>query len=219
MRTDGEPRDVAAPPRPSPGFWVNVRRSLLTYRELSWLWRAAVWCCVVLSLLCAFYPSDHAADYATSRGGEHVAEVVAVEEVLRHVNTAAAVILPIVHRDGAGLAQLAVVTVMGTAATHGAKRALNDVEVAGTRLGQRPLRPDSRHNTPSGHSSLAAAAAGFVCRRYGWAWGLLLGPITGAVMWARVELDQHTWSAVLSGLFLGVAVVVLCVTARCSSRR
>lgn len=217
MNPDAESCRASSSPLRQGGFWALAGQSLRTCRHLSRLWRIAVGACLLLSVACALYPTDHAEDYAQSRGGEHVATVVFVEEFLRHANTAAAILLPIVHRDGVGLAQLAVVTVVGTAATHGAKRLLNDVEVAGTRLGQRPLRPDSRHNAPSGHSSLASAAAFFVCRRYGWAWSLMLMPITWATMWARVQLDAHTWSAVLSGLFLGAAVVICCVTVRRAS--
>jgi membrane-associated phospholipid phosphatase len=195
-------------------FRAAVGDSLGTPSRLPRAWRLAAWLAAALAVACALYPSNHELHYADPRGGEDHATVVAVEHVVRHVNTVVAVALPLLHRDLAGLAQLAVVTVVGMAATHIPKRVLNDWEVAGTRLGQRPQDLDSRHNVPSGHSSLASAAAWFVCRRYGWRWAWLLLPITAATMWARVMLDAHTVSAVLAGLFVGVAVVVFFVTPR-----
>ena len=200
------------------GRWPRFRGalwdSLRAHRRLNLVWRAVAWLAVALALACALYPSDHALDYPQPRGGQDDPRVVLVEDTLRHINTVAAAALPLIKRDLVGLAQLTVVTVVGTAATHIPKRLLNDWVVGGTRLGQRPQDLDSRHNMPSGHSSLASAAAWFVCRRYGWRWAWLLLPITAATMWARVMLDAHTVSAVLAGLFVGVAVALFFVTPR-----
>ncbi|MEY2618130.1 MAG: hypothetical protein RL522_1132 [Pseudomonadota bacterium] len=193
-------------------FKAAALDSLRAHRTLSRAWRATAWAALALAVICALYPSNHARDYAGPRGGQNEVMVVLVEESLRHINTAAAIALPLVQRDLAGLAQLVVVTVVGTAATHIPKRLLNEWEVAGSRLGQRPLNTDSKHNVPSGHSSLASAAAWFVCRRYGWRWAWLLLPVALATMWARVMLDAHTTSAVLSGLFVGMAVALFFVT-------
>lgn len=197
-----------------PRFCAALIESLSLHRRLPRAWCWAAWLCAALALACATYPSDHELRYHTPRGGQDHVAVKLVEDGLRHVNTVVAIVLPLLQRDLAGLAQLAAVTVVGTAATHIPKRLFNDWVVAGTRLGQRPLDEDSRHNAPSGHSSLASAAAWFVCRRYGWRWACLLLPITAATMWARVMLDAHTLSAVLSGLFVGVAVVLFFVTPR-----
>ncbi len=197
-----------------PRFCAALIESLSLHRRLPRAWCWAAWLCAALALACALYPSDHELGYHTPRGGHDHVTVMLVEDGLRHVNTVVAIALPLLQRDLAGLAQLAAVTVVGTAATHIPKRLFNDWVVAGTRLGQRPLDEDSRHNAPSGHSSLASAAAWFVCRRYGWRWACLLLPIAAATMWARVMLDAHTLSAVLSGLFVGVAVVLFFVTPR-----
>lgn len=203
---------------PSQGRWprfkLAMRNSLVAHRALSRVWRSVAWIAVALALACALYPSNHELDYQTPRGGQQDVKVVLVEDVLRHVNTVAAIALPLLNRDLVGLAQLTVITVVGTAATHIPKRLLNDWVIAGTRLGQRPQNTDSHHNVPSGHSSLASAAAWFVCRRYGWRWAWLVLPITAATMWARVMLDAHTLSAVLAGLFVGVAVALFFVTPR-----
>lgn len=127
-----------------------------------------------------------------------------VEDYGRFANTALQVILPLATRDVEGLRQLAVIAVVGTASTHGMKHALNGVEIAGIRLGQRPASESSKHNMPSGHCSLASSGAVFVCRRYGWRWGLLLWPMALAVMYSRMALDAHTLAAVIVGTALGV---------------
>lgn len=195
-------------------FRESVQDGLRVPSRLPRVWRLLAWLAAALAVACAFFPSNHETHYAESRGGDERPAVLVVEHALRHVNSVVAIALPVINRDLVGLAQLAVVTVVGTVATHVPKRLLNDWVVAGTRLGQRPQDLDSRHNVPSGHSSLASAAAWFVCRRYGWRWAWLLLPITAATMWARVMLDAHTVSAVLAGLFVGVAVALFFVTPR-----
>lgn len=209
-----KPDSAPSPQHRWPRFKAAIRESLVAHRALHRAWRAVAWLAVALALVCALYPSNHELDYQTPRGGQQDAKVRLVEDVLRHVNTVVAIALPLVNRDLVGMAQLTVVTVVGTAATHIPKRLLNDWVIAGTRLGQRPQSLDSQHNVPSGHSSLASAAAWFVCRRYGWRWAWLVLPITAATMWARVMLDAHTLSAVLAGLFVGVAVALFFVTPR-----
>lgn len=127
-----------------------------------------------------------------------------VEDQGRFVNTALQVAMPVLTRDIMGLKSLAWIALTGTGSTHGLKRALNDVEVKGVRLGQRPSSERTRHNFPSGHASLASSGAVFVATRYGWRWLLLLGPVVLATAYARVALDAHTWSAVVAGTCLGV---------------
>ncbi len=215
------PKDTASPgsTRADPHrrrlrFAAALRASALAHRDLPRAWRVLAWLSVVLALGCALFPTDHARDYAVRRRGDQDTAVVAVEYVVRHVNTAAAIALPVLKRDLVGLAQLSAVGVAGTAATHVPKRLLNDWRVLDTRIGQRPHRPDSKGNVPSGHTSLASCAAWFACRRYGWHWAWSLAPVVAATMWARVMLDEHTLSAVLSGLFVGLAVVAFLVTPR-----
>ena len=130
--------------------------------------------------------------------------VLWVENQGRFLNTGLQVALPLITRDLAGGISLVWVAVVGTSATHGLKRALNDLEVGGVRLGQRPKDPESRYNFPSGHSSLSSSGAAFVARRYSLKWLWLLVPMTLATMFARVALDDHTWTATLAGAALGV---------------
>lgn len=127
-----------------------------------------------------------------------------VEHQGRFVNTALQIGLPLLLRDWAGLKALVWVGLTATAGTHGAKRLFDDVVISGVRLGQRPSGPDSRHNFPSGHSSLASSGAVFVARRYGWRWLWLLLPMTLATMFARLEFDAHTLSAVIAGAAIGL---------------
>jgi len=85
------------------------------------------------------------------------------------------------------------ITVAGILASHGPKRLLNDVEIMGTRLGQRPNSTTSKHNMPSGHSTLAGACAYFLMRRYSIWFGVIVIPVLLLTMYARVMLDKHTF--------------------------
>lgn len=159
---------------------------------------------IIAFLACALYPSDME-DYS-----RHLADTKAgqVENITEHygrfVNTVLQVGLPIVLADKVGLVQLAYVAVSSTALTQGMKFLANDWRVNGTRLGQRPSNPRSKHNMPSGHSSMASCAMYFVCRRYSFWYALLLIPIMLLTMYTRVMLHDHTVSAVLAGAIAGI---------------
>jgi lipid A 1-phosphatase len=181
--------------------------------------RRAVWLNVVgvLALLaCILFPTDlQQARQAIPAKEERPFWVEPTEHQLRFVNTIVQIALPLLLRDAQGITQLLGVGLSTTVVTHGLKRLLNNVHVGETRLGERPDSSRSRHNMPSGHSSMASCAAYFVARRYGW-WHLLyLTPITLLTMGARVMLGDHTLSAVLAGCLVGV----LCAALLTSSRR
>lgn len=159
--------------------------------------------CLLSLVVCVFYPSD-LASYRENLNAERPAWVEPTETKLRFVNTIAQVALPLLLRDKEGMVQLLTLAVTTTVATQGLKRIVNDVEVGGTRLGERPYGTDSRHNMPSGHSSMSSCAVYFVARRYG-LWHLLyLLPILLLTMGARLMLDAHTLSAVLAGCLIGI---------------
>jgi membrane-associated phospholipid phosphatase len=120
--------------------------------------------------------------------------------------------VPILLADKAGMIQLAYIAVTATVATHGVKRLVNDWTLFGTRIGQRPGGEDSKHNAPSGHSSMASCAAYFVCRRYGLWYAFLLVPILLLTMYARVMLNDHTISAAISGALLGLLTAAIFTT-------
>lgn len=161
--------------------------------------------CLIGTALSAFYPSDLPSYHDTPRS-EH-ALVTGMEQYGRFVNTIAQVALPIVKRDPIGMVQNLYIGVAGTFMTHGLKRALDPVIILGVRLGERPY--GGRYNMPSGHASLASSAVYFVGRRYGW-WHLFyLVPVLLLTMFARVELDAHTGSAVIAGALIGILSAAL----------
>ena len=160
-------------------------------------------------VLSSLYPSDLEKDYSTTRGGQDMPFVVVTEKYGRHINTLMPFALALISRDKNGIKQLLIITVSGILASHGPKRFLNNVQIMGTRLGERPFSPTSNHNTPSGHSTLAGASAYFVMRRYSWWFAIVVIPILLSTMYARVMLDQHTISATVAGAATGLLVAAL----------
>lgn len=156
-----------------------------------------------------FYPSDMNGHYATSKNGHDNPIVVNVENYGRHLNTLIPLAMVVLLRDVNGLKQLGAIAFTGIVASRGSKRLLNDVEIMGTRLGQRPFSPNSNHNMPSGHSTLASAGAYYTARRYSHWFGLIVWPIVGLTMYARYMLDAHTVSATIAGALTGIFVAAL----------
>ncbi|MEZ5676467.1 MAG: phosphatase PAP2 family protein [Thalassovita sp.] len=176
----------------------NVRRSPVFFAVL-----------ISIAVGAALYPSDMNGTYSYSKGGQGMPLVTGVEDYGRHVNTVVPFGAALILRDWGGIRQLATITIAGIAATHGPKRALNNVTINGTRLGQRPSSPDSNHNMPSGHSSLASAGAYYAMRRYSIWLGLLTIPVMLLTMYARYMLDAHTVSAVIAGAATGILIAAL----------
>ncbi|MBO9448341.1 phosphatase PAP2 family protein [Ruegeria sp. R14_0] len=170
--------------------------------------RHHIWLVALVSLVLATsYPSDMDGHYAVSRNGHDNVLVTSVEDYGRHLNSVIPIGMAIALRDTKGLWQIAAVALAGTAATHGPKRLLNDVEIFGTRLGQRPNGGD--HNLPSGHSALASAGAYLAVRRYSRWLGVIVWPILLLTMYARYMLDAHTVSATIAGAIIGMLVADL----------
>lgn len=167
--------------------------------------RAFVLACVIGLLLSILWPTNPPQHRVPHR--EDLSLVVNGERYLRFVNTAVQVALPVIARDPVGLMQLLYVGASTTAATHGLKYLLEPVRVRGIRLGQRPS--GGPYNMPSGHSSMASCALYYVCRRYGWRHALYMLPITLLTMFARVELNAHTVSAVVAGTLVGLLMSAL----------
>lgn len=156
--------------------------------------------CVLGIILSILWPSDLASYRAT--GQEKTPLVLGTDHYLRFTNTIVQVALPLLERDPVGMMQLLYVGASTTVATHGLKHLMDPVTVWGTHLGERPN--GGQNNMPSGHSSMAACALYFVCRRYGWRHALYMLPITLLTMFARVELNAHTVSAVIAGALVGL---------------
>ena len=189
-------------------FISIIKRPYVVIREHSF----ALVLMSVIILMATIYPSNMARDYSESRGGHDRASIVAFENYGRHVNTALPFITALALRDWVGLKQLVVITVVGVLASHGPKRLLNDVEIMGTRLGQRPHSTDSRHNMPSGHSTLAGACAYFMVRRYSIWFGIIVIPVLLFTMYVRFMLDMHTISATIAGAGTGILVSAIFAT-------
>ncbi len=164
--------------------------------------------CLTGICLCLLFPTNPKKHHWPITDGE-LSVVVGTDSTLRFVNTAAQVALPVLSADRIGLVQLAFVALSTTAATHGLKRLADEWVVGGARLGERPRGPNSRHNMPSGHSSMASSAAYFVCRRYGIRHALYLIPILLLTMYARVALDAHTVAAVVAGALVGILMAAI----------
>lgn len=167
--------------------------------------RLALWIAGFAILIAAtLYPSDMDGHYAVSRNGADDRFVTGVEQYGRHLNTLIPLGTALVLRDAKGLGQIFGTISAGTAATHIPKRLLDDVEIAGTRLGQRPS--GGNHNMPSGHSALASAGAYIAVRRYSGWFGLIVWPVLLLTMYARYMLDAHTVSATIAGAIIGILV-------------
>lgn len=170
-------------------------------RALVARWDHVMTASAVVFLLCLALPATPVSRTAAQPAAQWV---IWVENQGRFANTIAQIALPLVTRDVLGLKALVWVALAGTTTTHGLKRTLDEVDIRGVRLGQRPSSSDSRHNFPSGHSALASSGAVFVATRYSRYWLIVLLPMTLATMAARVALDAHTWSAAIAGAALGV---------------
>lgn len=136
-----------------------------------------------------------------------------VDDYGRFANTIAQIALPLFLRDVQGLAQLTGIAITATLATHASKRLFNDWVGNNIRLGQRPGGAQTKHNMPSGHSSMAATAVGFLTRRYGRVFFWLTLPVLLLTMFSRVALHAHTIPAVFAGAFLGLWIAELFTTA------
>lgn len=185
-----------------------LKRPIHTFRRH----KTAVSMALLIIVSAALYPSDMKNDYSIPRGGESSFVVMLTDKYARHLNTLLPIIEIVVQRDLIGIKQLLVVAGAGILATHGPKRLLNNVTVMGTRLGQRPNSPTSKHNMPSGHSSLASTGAYFTMRRCNKWFGLIVIPIMFLTMYARVMLDKHTISATIAGAMIGILVTALFTT-------
>jgi membrane-associated phospholipid phosphatase len=164
--------------------------------------------CIIGIILFLPYPTN-LQSYRSAERKVAMPVVEWTEHYLRFTNTAVQIALPIVLRDKIGLAQLVYTGIAATVATHGLKRALDRAEIEKTRLGERPSKPDSHQNMPSGHSSMASCATYFVCRRYGLWHAFYLLPILLLTMYARVALNDHTVSAVIVGALVGFVTAAL----------
>ncbi len=104
--------------------------------------------------------------------------------------------------DKEGAKQLAYTLGASAAITEIGKKTLNNVHIAGSRLGERPNGGD--FNFPSGHASWTTANAWFMYKRYGIKYAAL--PIAGAVFtaYSRIEAKKHNIKGVAAGALVGI---------------
>lgn len=133
------------------------------------------------------------------------------ENYLRFSSTAMQIAAPILMRDPVGIAQSINASIATTLMTHSFKRLFNQQRTIdnGRRLGERPRSSNSKHNMPSGHSSMASLALFYIVRRYGTASNRLkiaavyMAAVLLCTMYTRVMLDDHTVPATLAGALVG----------------
>jgi membrane-associated phospholipid phosphatase len=104
--------------------------------------------------------------------------------------------------DQEGAKQLAYTLGASAAITEIGKKTLNNVHIAGNRLGERPNGGD--FNFPSGHTSWTTANAWFMYKRYGIKYAAL--PIAGAAFtaYSRIEAKKHDIKGVTAGALVGI---------------
>lgn len=113
--------------------------------------------------------------------------------IVRDMLVGAALGVPAVQGDWQGDAQAAASLVATGGLTYGLKELIPE------------RRPDGsdRKSFPSGHASIAFAAAGTLENRYGWQAGLPAFVLASFVGVARVEARRHHWYDALAGAALG----------------
>jgi membrane-associated phospholipid phosphatase len=146
----------------------------------------ALFALLALLLSCGAPTEARAAD---SRG-----TVRKVGDVGQFAPLAGALALIASHHDGKGLTELALSSATTLALVHTLKPIINRTRPNG---GSRSF--------PSGHTAIAIAGAGFVQRRYGWAWGAPAYAVTAFVAYSRVYSKQHYTTDVLASGAIGIA--------------
>jgi membrane-associated phospholipid phosphatase len=107
---------------------------------------------------------------------------------------ASAAVIALVHRDGKGIGELALVSATTLAVVHTLKPIINR------------RRPNGGgQSLPSGHTASAFMGAAFLHRRYGWLYGAPAYVAAVYVGYSRVHTKEHWTTDVLAGGALGVA--------------
>ena len=141
-------------------------------------------------VIAMFALAAHPAPAFASRGGWDDASTV-----VRDVLVVGALGVPLVERDGRGLLEA------------GGSMGAAGLETAALKQIFPETRPDGSDDKsfPSGHSSVAFAAAATLENRYGWHVGLPAHVAAAFVAVARVEARKHHWYDALAGAALGEA--------------
>ncbi len=117
----------------------------------------------------------------------------------------------LMRQDYEGLLQLA----LGTGTTLGITFISKYSFVGISHINERAAGISKRPNNggfdgfPSGHTSSAFSAAGFMQKRYGWKWGVPTTILATGVGISRVLAQKHTIVQVITGALLGYGVSYL----------
>jgi membrane-associated phospholipid phosphatase len=104
------------------------------------------------------------------------------------------VLLSAAHKDSKGFAELALSSATTLAIVHSLKPLIDKTRPNG-----------GGRSFPSGHTAIAFAGAGFVQRRYGWAWGAPAYAVGVFVGYSRVHAKEHWTEDVIAGGAIGLA--------------
>lgn len=123
----------------------------------------------------------------------------------------AAAVYTLTQKDYKGLSQLAIGSGSVLAATFAMKYTFVGISRNHPNWAKISKRPttDSYDGFPSGHTSFAFSAAGFMQRRYGWQWGVPTTILATLVGISRVTSQRHTITQVIAGAILGYGVSYL----------
>lgn len=121
---------------------------------------------------------------------------------------AMAVIYTLVEQDYEGLAYLTIGTASTLAVTFAVKYSFVGISKIDPKWAKISLRPNGKdyEGFPSGHTSSAFSAAGFMQRRYGWTWGAPTTILATLVGISRITSKKHTPFQVLAGAALGYSM-------------
>lgn len=146
----------------------------------------ARWACfsaIALGLLCLTAGLPAFAETAVERAGDVGAIALPITAGLAALG----------HRDGSGVVECAEAVGSTLAVVYALKFTVNR------------QRPDGgTQSFPSGHTAAAFAGAGFLQRRYGWAYGAPAYAVAAFVGYSRVRARRHWTSDVLAGAAIGV---------------
>jgi membrane-associated phospholipid phosphatase len=96
-------------------------------------------------------------------------------------------------KDGQGALEFGESTALATGVTYVLKFTINKT------------RPNGESQSfPSGHAAISFSAAEFMCKRYGWEYGLPAFAVATFVAYSRVEAGRHYTIDVIGGAAIGI---------------
>lgn len=124
---------------------------------------------------------------------------------------AMAAIYSLARQDYVGLGHLAIGTGSALALTYAVKYSFVGISRNHPKWAKISQRPEngSFDGFPSGHSSSAFSAAGFMQRRYGWKYGVPTTILATLVGISRITAKRHTITQVIAGSLLGYGISYL----------